>query len=137
MTTAEGVEVLLETPYARLLYDRSKGQVRLIRNREVMPADVLDAELDRLVVAVEPLPVGSLGLIVDVRAPVGRNDDAFEDAIRVLRQRFMARFRRVAVLVRTRIGQLQGERFVREDGSQARVRITDDLEAAVAFVAGE
>ena len=134
--TGAGVEVLLETPYGLLTYDRSKGQVSLVRTRQALTPDVMDEEIERLVAAVAGLQLGELSLLVDVRAPVGRNDDAFESAIRTMRQRFMAPFRRVAVLVRTRIGQLQGERFVREDRSESRVRVTDDPEAADAFLSG-
>ena len=55
-------------------------------------------------------------LLFDTRAPVGRNDPAFEQAMAVLRPRIDQGFVRIGVLVASAIGALQLKRWVSADG---------------------
>lgn len=54
-----------------------------------------------------------MGLVVDVRAAQGRNDDAFEAAHAPVRERLFTSFRAVALVVGTVVGKLQVSRFLR------------------------
>lgn len=56
------------------------------------------------------------GLLIDVRATRGRNDEEFEKKFEPYRQRFQKGFRRVAILVTSVPGKLQASRYAREDG---------------------
>ena len=74
------------------------------------------------------------GLVVDLRAAPGRNDDAYEVAVAPFRRALLESAQRVAVLVRTRVGALQVARHAREDGLD--VFVTDDEAAARAHALG-
>ena len=71
-------------------------------------------------------------LLVDLRAIVGRNDEAFEAALAPLRRQLLQRFERTGVIVRTTIGRLQLERYLSADGIQAQV-FSDEAEAMAWF----
>lgn len=55
-------------------------------------------------------------LIVDVRAAIGRNDDAFESTLLPHFLAFSDRFPRVGMLVATPVGKIQIMRLARERG---------------------
>lgn len=67
------------------------------------------------------LPRAADTILVDLRAAVGRNDPAFEQAIAPLRRTLLRKFERVGVLVRSGIGRLQLQRYLAEDGIAAVV----------------
>jgi hypothetical protein len=65
-------------------------------------------------------------MLYDSRAPVGRNDPEFEQAMASLRPRIDHQFVRIGVLVRSAVGALQMRRWVSSDGIE---RITGTNEA--------
>jgi hypothetical protein len=79
------------------------------------------------------LPADASTLLVDLRAIVGRNDASFETALAPLRRDLLRRFRRSALLVRTRIGHLQLQRYLAADGIDASV-FSDEAEAMAWFL---
>jgi hypothetical protein len=81
------------------------------------------------------LPAGASTLLVDLRAAVGRNDEAFEVALAPLRRQLLRKFPRTGLLVRTTIGRLQLERYLASDGIDARVFADED--AAMAWFSGD
>jgi len=66
--------------------------------------------------AIQGIPRELYGLLIDVRATKGRNDEEFEKKFEPYRQRFQKGFRRVAILVTSVPGKLQASRYAREDG---------------------
>jgi hypothetical protein len=72
-------------------------------------------------------------LLLDMRQARGRNDDAFERAVAPYRAATVSGFSRVAILVRTRPGQLQIQRHVRED-SLGDVVVFDSEQVALEWL---
>lgn len=72
-------------------------------------------------------------LLVDLRLATGRNDDAFERAIKPRRRALFQRFTHLAFLCGSRTGKLQIERHGREDRIDLRVFL--DEPAALAWLA--
>jgi hypothetical protein len=66
-------------------------------------------------------------LLADLRAATGRNDPAFEATMRRFTPRWIEGFRRVGVLVQTVAGQMQIQRYARQDGIE-RMITTDEAE---------
>ncbi|MCB9701529.1 MAG: hypothetical protein H6711_06545 [Myxococcales bacterium] len=124
----DDAEILLRTEHGTLAHDRRRDRVILVRNRARLEVEALRSEVDALIAAVAGIPIGAADLVLDIRAPVGNNDDAFEAAVRDLLGRFVSRFRRTVILVRTIAGRLQGQRIVRGTES-GPVVITDDVDA--------
>lgn len=87
------------------------------------------AAIDRELLDLAP---GATSLIVDLRAIVGRNDASFESALAPLRRALLTRFARAGLLVRTRIGHLQLQRYLADDGIVATV-FSDEAEAMAWF----
>ena len=77
----------------------------------------------------------SWGVVVDMRVAPKRNDAAFENAMRGLRDAVEARFAQTAVLLETAIGILQVTRITREDGTGAFA--TQDEKAALRYARGD
>ena len=71
-------------------------------------------------------------LLLDLRESPSRNDDSFEATLKPHRQRMLAGWRKVAVVVRSVAGRLQVSRHSREDGFG--VRAFTSLEEATAFL---
>ena len=86
------------------------------------------AVLDRQLAALS----SDASLLVDLRAIVGRNDAPFESALAPLRRALLTRFDRTGILVRTRIGHLQLQRYLAADGLRAQV-FSDEAEAMAWF----
>jgi hypothetical protein len=76
-----------------------------------------------------------LGLAVDLRAVVGRNDAEFEAAHSRYRARLMHSFEYVAIVVTSHVGKLQVTRYAMQDSKPARV--FDELPAALAWLERE
>lgn len=66
-------------------------------------------------------------LLADLRAATGRNDPAFETTMNRLTPRWIEGFRKVGVLVQTVAGQMQIQRYARQDGIK-RLITTDEAE---------
>jgi hypothetical protein len=114
--------------YFRLQHDPSLGLLRVIRSALPFPSlEVMKRAQDEL----SPLIQRYTGqrLLLDFSAgPPGRNDDAFEDATRPITQILGKMFTKVAVLVRTRAGELQVRRMAKRDGRRPNV-FSDEREA--------
>ena len=65
-------------------------------------------------------------LLVDLRLATGRNDDAFETAIRPRRRTLFRRFAHLGFLCSSWTGKLQIERHGREDRITLRVFLDED-----------
>ncbi len=104
------------------------------RRRYVTVDDVEPSfrELDEALADVDP---STMGLLVDLRAIVGRNDPEFETELAPYRRRLLSRFARAGLVVRTTIGRLQLERYLAADGISAKV--FDDPDAAMRWLDGD
>jgi hypothetical protein len=99
------------------------------RTSEAYPDEAaLRESFAALFVALDRLATSEMGLLLDVRAAQGRNDDAFEAAHAPVRVRMLTAFDAVAMVVGTVVGKLQVTRFLRELGVQGKV-FTDLAEA--------
>lgn len=65
-------------------------------------------------------------LLIDLRLATGRNDDAFETAIRPRRRNLFRRFTSLGFLCTSFTGKLQIERHGREDRIALRVFLDED-----------
>ncbi len=130
---ARSMAELLRSPYFVVSLEEGRDLVRVVRTPEPFPSvevvtsawlDVIGA-LDR---------AGRLGrcLLTDLRPGPGRNDPAFEAAVRAIVVDLHRGFRKNAVLVRLPAAILQIRRHAREDGIERLV--TDDEEAALAYL---
>ncbi len=128
-------KLVYESPFEWVYYSSSRALVQVRRTNLPFAVDAIDREVDGLLGAVAGIPLDKTGLLLDVRSVVGRNDETFETASLAVRHRFIARFGRAAILVRTLAGKLQGQRFAREDKLSQRTLVTDDLAQAEAFLA--
>jgi hypothetical protein len=125
--------VLYEGWLAKVSVDETKKAVWLERSSETardMPAVI--RELDAMRQALLGLPTAKMGLVVDTRGTLGRNDPDFEKKIFPAFHAFTQRFARVAVLVKTSAGRMQMSRLVRDN--ELEYRIFDDEDKARAFV---
>ena len=101
------------------------------RFEEVHEVEQSFREVDDALVDVDPK---SMALLVDLRPVVGRNDPEFEAELAPHRRRLLSRFARTALVVRTTIGRMQLERYLSDDGIDAKV--FDDGDAAMAWLDG-
>lgn len=76
------------------------------------------------------------GALVDVRATPGRNDPAFEEALKQFRVEIPRIFARVAVLMKTATGVMHASRLSAGDDTLAVTRIFDSEEAAISYAGG-
>jgi hypothetical protein len=121
------VQTVVDSSYFRLTVDDPPGVARLVRKATAFPSgEVLRAAA--LEVERAPLPSG-LALLIDARDAPARNDAEFEEQFSRARRPILARFVRVAVLVRSAVGKLQVTRYAREDGVSAQFVFDDDGEA--------
>lgn len=115
--------------YMRLEIDPARHFVRQVRSsRTYDELSALEQSLDQLVTQMFGIERGDYVLLHDLRASRGRNDPSFEAAIRRARPRMCGGFRRVAILVATKIGQLQVQRLEQTSSDPARVFL-DEAEA--------
>lgn len=128
------MRLLFESRHARLEHDPIARLVRYTRTAEPFTS-IAEAEgMFRDIVSVTRSMIRSdLVLLSDLRAAVGRNDDAFEKAIAVHRQALFGGFRKRAALVRTIAGKLQVNRLNRS--SVLETEVFDDEAAALAYLA--
>jgi hypothetical protein len=87
----------------------------------------LEDVMDELGDVLDELGRARYALLVDLRAATGRNDPAFETTMARLTPRWINGFRKVGVLVQTVIGQMQIQRYARQDGIE-RLISTDEAE---------
>jgi hypothetical protein len=127
------MRTLYESRHARLEIDDVRGLVRYTRSSVPFEslADV-EAMFRELASANTTIDRTHLGLLSDVRAAPGRNDEAFEKAFFEHREALFGGFRRRAVLVRSVVGKLQVQRLNRT--SPMEMQTFDDEAAALAFL---
>lgn len=132
-------ERALRTPYYRITVvpgaaPDDKGYLRLDRTEERYP-DVESIHGDRRAILALLEPHLGLPILCDLRGgPVPPSDPAFEQALARAGQELYARFRRVAVLVRSSVGSLQVRRVARS--VDVHVDIFSDENEALAFLQG-
>ncbi len=71
--------------------------------------------------ALSGLNTAKMGLLVDLRAAVGRNDEEFEREHESHRNSFVGRFPAVGVIVKSLVGRLQILRYIRHMSPTADV----------------
>lgn len=125
MAAREGVR----GEHFRLTFDAVSQTATLVRTAvpfsSIDQIDALFAEIDR---ATAGLPRG-WRLLLDARDAPARNDPEFEEAFARARRPILARFSRVAVLVKSAIGKLQVARYAREDSASQLHVFNDEAEA--------
>lgn len=113
---------LFESPYIRLELDADARVVWFRRTALPHPtlegAVLMFTQAER---ATAHLDRARLGLLVDLRDALGRNEPEFERAITAPRAAFLSRFARCAGVVRTVAGKLQEQRLSRESASEMPV----------------
>jgi hypothetical protein len=127
------MQPLFRSPWFSL--DRDDATAVVHYRRSAVPfatAEELLRAFSEMELAVAKLDGHHWRLLLDSRDAPMRNDPAFEEAMRSCRRRFVARFARVAVLVKTAIGKLQISRYAREDGR--RPRTFEDEAMALAYL---
>lgn len=115
-------ELLYSDPYLRVELAYRGALIRIVRTALVHPD--LSTLRDSFLAAVAAIDhTGRRGrvLLFDSRAPIGRNDPAFETEMSALRPRIDHTFTRVAVLVRSAVGVLQMKRLAGEDGTERAI----------------
>jgi hypothetical protein len=116
--------------YFRLIADDRARLLWLVRTSAVFPsAASIERTFQDITEAVTAIPP-EWSLLIDTREGPLRNDPEFESLLARARTSIVARFDRVAVLVKSAIGLLQVARYAREDKKSPRV--FDDEEAAIA-----
>ena len=115
---------------------RVDGDVLLARRTE-KPSTETAAFLqsfEGLHLAVGDSDPAGFGLILDIRASIGRNDPEFEEGLQERRRALFRSFRNSAIIVRTAVGRLQVQRHIDDDGHAGRVRAFTDLDEALAWL---
>ncbi|MFV8755306.1 hypothetical protein ACNOYE_32550 [Nannocystaceae bacterium ST9] len=130
----EGFELVEDAEHTSIALH--PGRSVLLLTRKLSPGLASAAEIERVLYAALPkVPDPSRwGILFDTRLVVGRSDPEFEQEARRLREFMLARFRRVAVLVRSMAGEMQVQRLA---DTEERMLVFRDIEHAMAFAAGE
>lgn len=119
---------LFSDAYAHVLLTNQARLIRLIRTPQAYPdLAALRTSYDQVIAAIDRTGRRSRALLVDTRAPSGRNDSWFEQGMAEVRPRIDRGFARVGVLTQTRIGTLQIRRWVNEDGIERLAGCDEDL----------
>jgi hypothetical protein len=128
--------VLYESRHVRLELDDTRRLLRFTRT--AVPFTSLDeaTEAFRLMgQATTGIDRRRYVLLSDVRAVIGRNDEAFETVIGKARADLLNGFGRRAVLVRTLTGKLQVQRIGRQQHNPEAMVFQDEAEA-LAYLVG-
>jgi hypothetical protein len=131
------MQEVLANQYLRVNLDEERDLIWYKRLRAPFPS-VAEAEHHFLAAGDTVLRLPRLpgGLLFDLREGPLRSDQAAEEMFERIRSRvddFFGRFARVAVLVRTAVGELQISRRLRERGGRPQ-RIFYDEGAALAYL---
>lgn len=130
------MRVLLDTPAIVVKADDDARVVTMVRTRVELPREQseLRAFYAELVEAFDGLERERYALIVDGRAPVGRNDEAFEAVQAEFAERLFSGYRTVLALVSTTVGRLQVARYGASRGRR-QAEVFSDIDEAFAHVA--
>jgi hypothetical protein len=118
-----------QTEHFLLLSDSSCQLVLALRTRapfeRIFDIDLCFREMERILL---PVPRNRYVMLVDARSGPSRNDEGFENAMKMSRRRILSGFLRYASLVATAAGRLQINRFAKEDG--LTMMVTEDEKTA-------
>lgn len=125
--------VLLDTELVLLRWDPHKSAVIMTRTEAELPYDptALRVFFQTLVDAIATITRASHDFVIDSRASMGRNDEAFETVKREFEERLFGGFKSVSVVLRTEIGRLQVQRYnddLTEQDMQVFPTVDDALE---------
>lgn len=128
----DGFELLETTEHMDFGADPQRQVILLVRKAS---GKVTAAELERALRSVQATlgyPHG-WSILFDTRQAVGRSGPEFEQEAARFREYMLEHFRRVAVLVRSAIGEMQVQRF---QDRKARMLVFRDVDQALAFLVG-
>ncbi len=114
-----------EDDYWHISHDQARGFVRLTRTARPFPSIEATLEIQR---ALGPRleRFRGLPLLLDFSGgPPGRNDEDFEAAVAPARRQLDAIFPRVALLLRSRAGELQVRRMAKKEQRAAFVFLNE------------
>ncbi|MBV1858362.1 MAG: hypothetical protein KUG77_08110 [Nannocystaceae bacterium] len=105
--------VLLDTELVLLRWDPHHSAVIMTRTEAELPRglDALRAFFKSLVTALAPICRPSNDFVIDSRASMGRNDDAFETVKREFEHELFGGFKNVSVVLQSEVGRLQVQRY--------------------------
>jgi hypothetical protein len=116
-----GMMLVWEDAYMRLEVDRERKLARQTRSaRSYDDVPTLLISLRALIEHMSSIPRAEYALLQDMRAPRGRNDPAFEQAITRERSGISGGFRKLAVVVTTQVGRLHVQRHLQHAPQPAR-----------------
>jgi hypothetical protein len=113
--------------------DRARRLVRLTRTAEVVPLEQFAEIMAPISDPTMPERRAEYGLLLDMRLAPPRNDPRFELAVKEYLPRMFAGFGRIAILVKSAVGELQVQRTSREVQTGVPVVFRDEG-AAIAFL---
>jgi hypothetical protein len=126
---------LFQDQYMSAQLDEGAGILHIKRSGARLGTAGIEDLWRALVKALAPLDRSKLKLLMDLREAPLRNDPGFEEAIRQLLAQLFMGFAKVAVLVRTAVGELQTSRHRREGGFAGGV--FKDEAQALAYLSGK
>lgn len=137
-----GPRVLYQDPYVTVYLEEDEQLVVLVRTSRQFPSIAALKDCYSAVIQVYDR-LGRLGrnLLVDSRAPTGRNDPEYERAMFALLPALDRGFARIGVLVQTAVGKLQFRRWKDLDDTERivssdEVQLRDQLRAGGVAGAG-
>ncbi|MEW5854916.1 MAG: hypothetical protein AB2A00_39435 [Myxococcota bacterium] len=120
---------LYRNDYVALELEEARGLVRFTRlEKKLKGTEELDPAFAPLEKVIQSVDRSRYVLLVDLRRGPLRNDPEFEQAMERYRVGLSTGFRRVAVLVRSAVGELQVQRQARQNGGSAKI-FHDEAEA--------
>ena len=121
-------KVLYEDPYVTVFLEEAGRLVHLVRSALQFPSiGALEQSYRAVIRVYDQLGRASRNLLVDSRAPTGRNDPEYERAMFRLLPELDRGFGRIGVLVETAVGKLQFRRWHGIDGIE-RIVSSDEAE---------
>ncbi len=105
--------VLLDTELVLIVWDPHKNAVIMTRTESELPRDeqALRSFFESLVAAVAAIHRPSNDFVIDSRASMGRNDEAFESVKRQFEHKLFGGFKNVSVVLQSEVGRLQVQRY--------------------------
>lgn len=130
------IRPLLETPLIVVECDDEARVVTMVRTRAQLPLELagLRAFYSELVHAFDTIDRSLYALIVDGRAAVGRNDEAFESAQAEYAERLFGGYRKVLALVSTTVGRMQIAGYSASRDRET-AEVFSEIDEAFAYVA--
>jgi len=130
------MRVLLDTPEIAVKCDDDAKVITMVRSRVELPREYagLRAFYRELVGSFDGIDRPRYALIVDGRAPVGRNDEVFEAVQTEFAEQLFGDYRKVLALVTSTVGKLQIGRYNASRDMDA-TEVFFDIDEAFAYVA--